>query len=149
MKQNVYQFIINWWLIIAVFATLFTGLLIQVKYHMGNQGNTIINTNEPGINYKNWADIHKISIVVLSALMVYHIYKHLKWYKVIIMKKLISKNKQVIILSAFFILVAITGFIPWLIDLLKGDGVLRKGFIEIHDKLAIIFSIYLVLHINL
>ncbi|MCX8055970.1 MAG: hypothetical protein N3A67_09940, partial [Ignavibacteria bacterium] len=46
-----------------------------------------------------------------------------------------------------FVLVAITGLTPWFIDLLKGNELLRKVFIEIHDKLAIILVVYLILHV--
>lgn len=146
MKKNIYRFIVNLGLVISGIATLFSGFLIQVKYHMGNQGSIAMDDDVFEINYKGWSDIHKISIVVLSALMIYHIYQHWNWYKVVIKKKLITKNRQVIILSVVFVLVALTGFIPWFIDSFKDDGMLQKSFIEVHDKLAIILSIYLILH---
>ena len=126
---------------------MFSGMLIQVKYHMGNHGNIAINDYVFGINYQSWSAFHKVSIVILSLLMIFHVYHHWKWYKGVILKKLITKNQQVLILSSLFVLVAITGLTPWFIDLLKGDEVLRKLFIEIHDKLAIILSVYLILHI--
>ncbi|HBX52605.1 MAG: hypothetical protein A2W98_14535 [Bacteroidetes bacterium GWF2_33_38] len=147
MGKNINWFIINLGLFILGIATVFSGMLIQVKYHMGNHGNIALNDYVFGINYQGWSAIHKISIVALSLLMIYHVYQHWKWYKVVITKKLIIKNQQVLILSLLFVLVAITGLIPWFIDLLNGDEMLRKGFIEIHDKLAIILSIYLILHI--
>jgi hypothetical protein len=147
MEKNINRFIINLVLSIFGITTVFSGILIQVKYHMGNHGNIAINDYAFGINYHGWSAIHKISIVALSLLMIYHVYHHRKWYKVVITKKLITKNQQVLILSLLFVLVAITGLIPWFIDLLKGDEILRKVFIEIHDKLAIILSVYLILHI--
>jgi hypothetical protein len=146
MRKNIYRFIINLGLIISGVATVFSGLLIQIKYHMGSHGHSAINDTVLGMSKKGWSDIHKTTILVLSALMIYHIYQHWEWYKVVIRKQLIAKNKQVIILSIFFGLVAITGFIPWSIDFLKGGEMLRKVFIEIHDKLALIFSVYLLLH---
>ncbi len=147
MRNNVNRFIINLGLIIFGIATVFSGMLIQVEYHMGNHGNIAIKDYVLGINYQGWSAIHKISIVVLTALMIYHVYQHWNWYKVVITKKLITKNQQVLILSLLFVLVAITGLTPWLIDLLKGGEIQRKIFIEIHDKLAIILSVYLVIHI--
>lgn len=51
------------------------------------------------------------------------------------------------IFSLLFVLVAITGLTPWFIDLLKGDLMQRKVFIEIHDKLAIVLAVYLILHV--
>ncbi len=148
MDKNINRFIINLGLFISGLATIFSGMSIQIKYHIGNHGNIAINDNLFGINYQGWSTIHKIAIVVLFVLMIYHIYHHWKWYKAMITKKLITKNLQVFTLSLLFVLVAITGLIPWSIDLQKGDEMLRKVFIEVHDKFAIIFSIYLILHIS-
>jgi hypothetical protein len=147
MEKPIHHFTMNLGLLISGITTAFSGLLIQIKYHMGHHGNIAVNDFVLGINYKNWSDFHKISIVILSVLMIYHIYKHWKWYKIVVLKKLLAKNRQVILLSVLFVLVAMTGFIPWFIDLLKGDEMLRKMFIEIHDKLAIILAVYLILHI--
>jgi hypothetical protein len=147
MEKNINRFIINLGLIIFGITTIFSGMLIQVKYHMGNHGNIAINDFVIGINYLGWSVIHKISIVALSLLMICHVYLHWKWYKVVITKKLISKNQQVLILLFLFVVVAITGLTPWFIDLLNGDEMQRKIFIEIHDKFALILAIYLILHI--
>ncbi len=147
MKRNINWFIMNLMLFILGSAAIFSGMLIQVKYHMGNHGSIAVNDIVLGINYQGWSAIHKTTIAALSLLMIYHVYQHWKWYKVVITKKLITKNQQVLILSLLFVLVALTGLLPWFIDLLKGDEMLRKGFIEVHDKLAIILSVYLILHI--
>jgi hypothetical protein len=100
-----------------------------------------------GLDYFNWSNFHKTTIVAVSLFMLFHVGLHWKWYKNVIGKNLIGKNKQVIILSAIFFLVAITGYIPWFIKITGGSGSIRKLFIEIHDKLALIFSIYLILHV--
>ena len=57
------------------------------------------------------------------------------------------KNSQVITLSLLFLMVAVTGLLPWSIDLSGGTTILRLLFIEIHDKLALVLVIYLVLHV--
>lgn len=141
------KFIINLGLVVAGIATVFSGMLIQINFHMGNHGNIDINDRVLGINYHSWSGIHKISIVVLSLLMVYHVYQHWKWYKTVISKRLFSKNQQVLVLSLLFVLVAFTGIVPWLIDLLEGNKMIRKLLIEIHDKLTLILSVYFILHI--
>lgn len=147
MDKQFKGFATNLGLLISGFLTVFSGLLIQVEYHMGNHGNIDINKLVLGVSYYEWSDIHKLTIVILSLLVIFHIYLHWKWFKIVISKKLLAKNKQVLTLSIIFIVVAITGFIPWIIDLMKGDVMLRKFFIEIHDKLAIILSVYLILHV--
>lgn len=147
MEKHTYRLATNIGLLFAGFLTVFSGILIQVKYHMGHHGNHEIENFLLGMNYNNWRVIHKITIVILSFLMIIHTYLHLKWYKGIINKRLFSKNSQVIILTLVFFFVSLTGYIPWIIDMNNGDLVLRKMFIEIHDKLALILTIYLILHL--
>jgi hypothetical protein len=147
MKPTVNRYLNHLGLLISCLAAMFSGLLIQVNYHMGNHGSIEISDRVLGLNYAGWSAFHKISIVILFALMLFHFYRHLKWYKNVIVKKLLTRNSQVIILSVLFILVAITGFTPWFIHLLKGDEMVRKTFIEIHDKLALLLSVFLLLHI--
>lgn len=147
MRGPSFSFKINLSLLFLVFIMIFSGLLLQVKYHLGNHGNIELNSNIFGISYYGWSSIHKISIVMLSLVMIFHVYLHWKWYCTIIKKRLVSKNIQVLILSVLFILVALTGFIPWIINSLKGNFMVRKAFVEIHDKLAIVLSVYIFLHI--
>jgi hypothetical protein len=115
---------------------------------MGNHGNKMLGKSVFGLNYSDWSYFHKVSIVILFILTVFHFSLHWKWYKTVIAKRLLNKNKQVITLTLIFALVAITGFIPWMIDLLEGSNIIREAFIEIHDKIAIILSVYFVLHIT-
>jgi hypothetical protein len=147
MDKHLNSFLINLGLLISGLLTVFSGLLIQIAYHMGNHGNIAANDQISGISYNGWSGIHKTSVVILSVLIILHTSHHWKFYKVIIKKRLFAKNKQVITLSVIFILVAITGLIPWFIQLMNGDAYLRKAFIEIHDKLAIILSVYFILHV--
>jgi len=146
---------------------IFSGLTLQIGYHMGGPGEQHINSRQIqsqsmqyeqlreidtskivcGLNYSDWSNTHKFVIVFFSLLMVYHTYVHRKWYKGVITKHLIGKNKQVIILSVLFLLVAVTGLIPWFIDLLGGNSIFRMLFIEIHDKLTLILIVFFALHI--
>lgn len=114
---------------------------------MGNHGHIEVNDLVCGVDYYGWSDIHRISIVLLSLFMIFHFALHWKWYKTVIKKRLKARNSQVLTWSVVFVLVAITGLIPWFIDLIQGDEMQRKAFIEIHDKLAIILSVYFILHV--
>lgn len=147
MENNTTRFIANLGLFVSGIASAFSGMLIQIKYHMHYHSNIQINNFVLGINYHDWNLLHKISITLLSLLITYHIYQHWKYYKTITSKRLFAKNQQVLIFSLLFILVAITGLTPWLIDSVTGNPIQRKTFIEIHDKIAIILSVYLILHI--
>ena len=99
-----------------------------------------------GFNYPVWSAIHKFVSIFFSFLMLAHTYIHWKWYKVVTTKHLIRKNKQVIISLVLFILVAVTGFVPWFINLSGGNIIIRMFFIETHDKLTFILIFFLILH---
>ena len=147
MKSLSFSLKINLGLLFIGLLAMFSGLLLQVGFHIGNHFSIPTNKIVFGMSYSGWSAIHKISIVILSLLTIYHIYQHWKWYKAVINKKLFIKNQQVLIFSLLFIFVALTGLTSWFIDLLKREEILRKAFVEIHDKITLIFSVYLVLHI--
>jgi ferredoxin len=139
--------LLNLGLLFFGLAMSLSGFVIQFKYHMGhNQGNETYISGF-GIDYYNWTNVHKISVIIISVLVSYHFILHWKWYKTIITRKLAARNKLQIILTIVFILVAITGYIPWLIDLTQGSEITRNLFIEIHDKLTILLFVFLSIHV--
>jgi hypothetical protein len=166
-KKTLYSFLINNLLLFTGILMVISGLTLQVGFHMGNSAPHNENHQEIkvqplqyeqqrgidelkticGFTYHEWSVIHKITIVLFSLLMIYHFYTHWKWYKGVIKKNLINKNVQVIILSILFLLVALTGFIPWFIDLSGNKNMLRFFLIEIHDKLTLVLIFFLVLHV--
>jgi hypothetical protein len=147
MNKITNNFILNCILLVCGIATIFSGVLIQAGYHMGHHGTIDASRSVFGLDYGNWSDIHKLSIVLFSVLMGWHITRHLKWYRAVIDKKRVPKRGMVLILSFCFLLVAVTGVIPWCIDVFNGNAVLRKILIEIHDKLTLIFMACIVWHI--
>jgi hypothetical protein len=145
-KQNK-LFIVNVASLISGLLASVSGLVILINYHMGHEGVIISTDMFWRLDYFDWALLHKISVVVFTLFIMYHVVLHWKWYKTIIRKKLVRKNLQVVILSILFLLAAITGFIPWFIQMAEGGEHLRKVFMEIHDKLGLILFIYLILHL--
>jgi ferredoxin len=139
--------IVNIGLLIIGFAMSFSGFVIQLKYHMGHNSGLESYNSVLGLGYHNWTNIHKTSIIIFSILITHHIFKHLKWYKTIINKNLFSRHRLQIILSIVFILVVITGYIPWIINLSGGPDIARKTFIEIHDKITILLFVLLTIHL--
>jgi NAD-dependent dihydropyrimidine dehydrogenase PreA subunit len=166
-KRTFNNFLINNLLLISGLLMILSGLVLQMGFHFGApdvhqagvhevQAQSVhyeqirgIDTSKIvcGLTYPGWSAIHKFAIVCLSSLMMYHIYAHWKWYKGVIAKRLIRKSIQVIILSVLFLLVAITGYIPWFVDLSGSTSILRMLFIEIHDKIALVLIIFLIVHI--
>jgi hypothetical protein len=148
-KNPMFSYFINLGLLLFGSAMVFSGLLIQQSYHMGHHGQIDTNHFVLGLNYFNWSDIHKISIVLVSIAMVFHIILHWEWYKAVVRKKkLVFKNQQAIILTIIFIFVAVSGYIPWLIKLSGGSELSHKAFIEIHDKITLVLLVYLIFHVT-
>jgi hypothetical protein len=148
-KNPIVNFLINLGLLLFGSAMVFSGLLLQLSYHMGHHGEIDTNNLVLGLNYFNWSDIHLISIFLVSIGMIFHIILHWKWYKTILQKKkLVVKNQQAIILTIIFILVAITGYISWFIKLRGGSDLNRNLFLEIHDKITWVLLVYLIFHVT-
>jgi hypothetical protein len=148
-KNPLVNFLINLELLLFGSAMVFSGLLLQISYHMGHHEAIDTNHLALGLNYFNWSDIHLISIVLVSMGMVFHIIWHWKWYKAVVRKKnLVAKNQQAIILTIIFILVAITGYISWFIKLRGGSDLNRHLFLEIHDKITWVLLGYLIFHVT-
>jgi predicted neutral ceramidase superfamily lipid hydrolase len=98
--------------------------------------------------YPAWSSCHKISIIIMSFLIIFHIALHWEWYKTVIRKKLLSRNKLVITLAIIFIIVGVTGYIPWLVKLLGGSDWTRRIFIEVHDKITFLLFACLIIHVT-
>lgn len=139
--------IVNVGLLLSGLFLVFSGLLIQAGYHMAGHGEIDTSKSSLGLGYSMWSGIHTISAILVSGWMVLHIIQHWNWYKAVFKKQLFSKNRQVITLSLVFPIVAVSGFIPWIIHLNDGNETIRKTIIEIHDKIALILCIYLIFHV--
>jgi phosphoglycerol transferase MdoB-like AlkP superfamily enzyme len=78
--------------------------------------------------------------------MAYHTYFHWRGYEGVVTRHFIGRNREVIILSVLFLLVAFAGLVPWFIDLSGGTSISRMYSIEIHDRLTLALIVLLVLH---
>ena len=148
-KNSIIKLINNCGLLMFGSVMVFSGLLLQIGYHHGHHGEIEAIRLVLGLNYFNWSDIHIISIILVSIGMVFHILWHWQWFKIVLQKrKLLIKNQQAILLTIIFLLVAATGYISWSIKLNGGSEIIRKDFIEIHDKITWILFVYLILHVK-
>ena len=138
----------NLGLLLSGMAMAVSGFIIQFGYHMGHHGG--IDETRPilGLCYAGWSNSHKMAITAVSLLMVAHIALHWDWYRKVVKKKLFAGNKLVISMTAIFILVAATGYIPWFIKLAGGSDLMRKIFVEVHDKITFFLFACLMIHVT-
>jgi hypothetical protein len=137
----------NLGLLVAGAAMTFTGLLIQFKFHMGHHGRSDANAVILGLDHSGWSSAHRIAIVAISVLAVIHIALHWNWYGTVLRKRLFSKNRLAVTLTIVFVLAAITGYVPWLAGLAGASAAVRRGLVEVHDKLALVLFACLLLHV--
>jgi hypothetical protein len=148
IKRSKMNFLVDCLLIVFGILMIFSGLLLQARYH-GRTMDPLVVTQIP--DYIHWTQIHKLSIVIVSILVCFHIPFHIKWYRSVIKKGLIHKNKLTISLTIVFSLSAMTGFWAWLIPVFyKGASglIAEKHIIEIHDKLSIILAVLIIVHVS-
>lgn len=148
VKSSTSRLIINLGMLISGFASVYSGFLIQFNYHVGHHGSIDMEKAVYSMNYTGWTVFHKVAIVSMSVVAAGHIIQHRRWYKTVIAKSLMRGNRQTLFLSVTFILVALTGYVSWFIDMTGNDPAARKTFMEIHDKLTLVLSVLLLLHLT-
>jgi hypothetical protein len=131
-------------LIIPFFSMIFSGFLLQIFYHMKRyESDSLV----WGLNRADWLLFHKVAVVIAFSFTLVHLILHYKWFSGVIKKKLfISGNKltkRTFRLFIMFIIVSLTGLIPWIFGFTTET---RHHILEIHDKVAIIFTIYFLYH---
>lgn len=137
-------------------ATAITGFILQLGFHIGRperfQGHRLqsIIPHETiwGLAQSDWSTIHKVTILLFLALTTYHVIKHATWYRNVLSRKPVRDKRQTRALSVLFVLVALTGLTPWWLDFFGYSKDMRLILIELHDKLSILLTICLLLHVR-
>jgi hypothetical protein len=146
-RNAFFKFVLNISLVIAALAMVFSGFMIQFNYHMGHHGQIAAMEEVLGLDYYQWSGLHKISIILISTLVIIHLFWHYQWFKTMITKKRLARNRQVILFLLIFLFTAFTGYAAWVYAQFADGEFQRKLFIEIHDKITLILLVFLVLHI--
>lgn len=137
-KKRLYRRLTNISLLIFGFIMTFSGLYIQIHYHI--QDNT-------SLGFSLWTFIHKWSALLFTLVVVAHAVLHLKWYKTVFEKQLFRKNRITMILTIIMIIVSLLGFLPWILSPFPFHLELRHTLVEIHDKIGVAFMVIMIWHI--
>ncbi len=146
-SRLILNMITNVGLLLTSIAMALSGFVIQFGYHMGHHGGIDEHNLVLGMYYSGWSNSHKITIVIASFLIMAHMALHGEWYKTVVKKNLFARNKLVTTLTIIFIMMAITGYISWLVTLADGFDAVRRILVEVHDKLAFVLFAYLIIHV--
>jgi len=146
-SRLILNMITNIGLLLTGTAMALSGFVIQFGYHMGHHGRIDEHNLVLGMYYSGWSNSHKITIVIVSFLIMAHMALHGEWYKTVVKKNLFARNKLVVALTIIFIMMAVTGYISWWITLADGSDAARKIFVEVHDKLAFVLFACLIFHV--
>ena len=119
---------------------------MQIGYHMHHattKGRLVL-----GLGYCDWSTLHKLSVILAMLFAAVHIGLHERWYESLLRHRRFGGRKTTIALSVLFLVTALTGFLPWGIRAAGGGEALRRGFIEVHDKLALVLMVLLAIHVS-
>jgi hypothetical protein len=160
--RSAFRLMINGLLIFVALITMYSGMALQLGFHVGGkQTHTAVSQNTlnytqirsidterrvSGFNYAAWSLIHKASVVIFSLLILAHCLLHRKWYQHVFSRLPLRRNTMPLVLTILFVLVALSGFWPWITDLAGGSTSVRMFFIEVHDKIALLFGLFLLFH---
>jgi len=135
---------INVSLLVAGTASLVSGFLIQVSYHMGHRvspGRTVW-----GWDYPTWALFHQIFSAALLAFAVWHLYLNRKPL-LATLKRTGAWRRQGPILFATFTAAVTTALLAWAAAVGFDHHLAERALVEIHDKVVIPMSVLLALHV--
>lgn len=144
IQKNV---IIDSLLIVIGILVIISGFQLVINYHAHRLAKYSLVW---GFNYYNWYDIHLISSIGFVTLVIIHVILHFSWYKSLF-KGNLAKYRPTLIITLLFLFTTLTSFVPFLIKhLSKTRGDLPDFvflMIELHDKMGIIFTILIILHV--
>jgi cation transport ATPase len=136
---------IKWFSLALLLLLSFSGLLMQMNYHMGHHPESLLCM---GMNKEGWLWLHKIVSLLFVVLAGYHIYQRRKWLLRFLKRNKNQQKQKVktnsLWLSLLFVPASITAFISWFI---LTDPHSDKALIEIHDKLGILITVFLIIHL--
>lgn len=92
--------VIDWILVCVFVLSVFSGIGLHIAGHGNNHG-----------LWHNWAVGHILTSFLFFIAAIFHITTHWGWYKGMIKNGAGKKSKITVVLSAFFLLVSVTGFI--------------------------------------
>lgn len=142
------KFLINSISLLSGLLTTISGFVLQLCYHLR------ASLSVWGLERGQWSELHRWAgaVFVLSAMC--HVWIHRRWYGAVLGRRLLKpgsqllrRNSQLLTLSLLMGVSSALGLLGWLFEgAISGAPKARFAMIEIHDKLAIILTIYLILH---
>ncbi len=141
-KINFYLNLVNF---LPYLILIYSGLAIQLNYHMHELPDDHLVLS---LNKFSWVLIHKISGAISLAGTIVHCILHWKYIKAVT-KKIFSRKSKIKVFSSYYlfiigILTIIPAMLSWIF--VNYNNPSRFFFIEIHDKLAMLFLIFTIVH---
>lgn len=138
------NFYVNLTALAPFLITAFTGIIIQLYYHMHHLPNA---TPVLGLGRYAWVILHKASAVVSLACIVHHCAHHWSFIVTVTKKKLYRKKFSSAMVSYYlfvlFVPTALTALVSWIF--LHGHA--RFMLVELHDKLALLLAVAFTAHL--
>jgi hypothetical protein len=149
--KNVSQsIIINFYLnllnIIPLLIVVITGLILQIKYHMHIIPDDYLIL---GLNRSGWLLLHKIWAIISLTGIIVHCIVHWQFIAATT-KNIFNQKSKISLLSSYLLLVIytptfLTSMGSWIF--LNDKDSARYTLVEIHDKLALLLIIIIVVHV--
>jgi hypothetical protein len=140
------RFVLNLSLLASAALSAGTGLLLQIKYHIGHPAPSISLETVWGHEYPFWSSVHKFASVVFLAFALIHLFRNHKWIKGVLTKRRMGRPRHTLMLSGIFLAATLTGSVAWSISGFPRTHVQEKLVIEIHDKITLFLVVFLFMH---
>jgi hypothetical protein len=132
--------LVNWYLLLAGVACVFSGFLVQVHYHMAAATSAVW-----GHGYAAWGMIHQLASLAFLTGVAWHL--SLNWRPLLAcFARGRAWRKLGFFVVAIFLPATATALAAFVAFMVFGHRAVEKALVEIHDKLALPLFVLLVLH---
>lgn len=158
MQRRNLHLLQNWIFLVISLTTFSTGLVLFICFHIG-QG--AFNSTALGAGRLFWLNVHRISALVVVAVVVIHLDRHWRVFRsrltnIFTRRRKKPINSEVVMYIVFFVS-TLTAFVAWLV--LEGSsplfgpavigrvGATRHPWIDTHNLVSLVSLVLIVHHI--
>jgi hypothetical protein len=156
MRRRDSNLLLNWTLLAAAFTSFSTGLVLLVRFHMGDGA---FSTSALGVGRLAWLNVHRLSGAFAAVAVAAHVALHWRTFRKILTSAATLERRRLVkseplMYGAFFISVW-TGLVAWLVVkgsppicgpvILAHASAARHAWIDAHH-LSSLVSLPLVVH---
>jgi hypothetical protein len=136
---------LNLGLLVTGLASLVSGFLIQIEYHMHDGAAFRATRLVWGLGYAAWTLVHQVGSASMLTIAVWHLVLNRKPLFALLTRDG-AWRRQASVFFALFVVAVVTALAAWIAGTLVDSNRIEHALVEIHDKVVIPMAVLMVVH---